>query len=150
MSEALDIDALIEQYVGPVFDETEFVFAADDLATFARACGETAPRFTDPAAPDFQASPTMPTRLQPTRRFPKGFPSIAGLGMDAGKAVQPQAPIRPGVVVTARTHLHEIYTKTGRSGRMVFFVNRMELTDLAGSPLALADTRIVIREKPDA
>ena len=150
MSEALDIDALTKEYVGPIFDETEFVFAAEDLATFARSCGETVPRFIDPADPDFQASPTMPTRLHPPRRFPEGFPTVAGLGMDAGKAIQPLAPIRPGVAVSARTHLHEIYTKTGRSGRMVFFVNRMELYDPNGAALAIADTRIVIREKPNA
>ena len=150
MSEALDIDALTAEYVGPVFDETTFTFVAEDLATFARTCGETASRYIDPSDPDFQASPTMPTRLHPTKRFPDGFPTVAGLGMDAGKAIEPLAPIRPGMPVTAKTHLHEIYTKTGRSGRMVFFVNRTELFDPEGTALAIADTRIVIREKPDA
>lgn len=148
MSEALDLDALTAQFVGPVFDETEYTFKAADLATFALTCGETAGRYTDPADANFQASPTMPTRLHPSRRFPEGFPSVAGLGMDAGKAIEPLAAIRPGVPITAKTHLHEIYAKTGRSGRMVFFVNRMELFDPAGVPLAISDTRIVIREKP--
>lgn len=148
MSEALDLDALTAQFVGPVFDETEYTFAAADLATFAATCGETAARYTDPTHEDFQASPTMPTRLHPSRRFPEGFPSVAGLGMDAGKAIETLAAIRPGVPITAKTHLHEIYAKTGRSGRMVFFVNRMELFDPNGEPLAISDTRIVIREKP--
>lgn len=148
MSEPLDIDALIEQYVGPVFDEKTFVFDAHELADFAKACGETAARYTDPSDSDFQASPTMPTRLHPGSRFPDGFPEVAGLGMDAGKAIQPLAPIRPGTTVTGKTHMHEIYTKTGRSGRMVFFVNRMELFDDEGRPLAVSDSRIVIREKP--
>lgn len=68
--------------------------------------------------------------------------------MDAGKAVAPRAPIRPGVRLTARTHLHDIYTKTGRSGRMTFMVTRMEIYDPDDKLLADADTRIVIREKP--
>lgn len=148
MTQPLDIDALIERYVGPVFDEKTFNFDAQELSEFASACGETASRYTDPADPDFQASPTMPTRLHPGARFPEGFPEVAGLGMDAGKAIQPLAPIRPNVEITGRTHMHEIYTKTGRSGRMVFFVNRMELFDADETPLAVSDSRIVIREKP--
>ena len=48
-----------------------------------------------------------------------------------------------------RTHLHDVYAKTGRSGRMTFLVTRMELYDPDGEQLATADTRIVIRERPD-
>jgi hypothetical protein len=54
------------------------------------------------------------------------------------------------VKLTARTHLHDLYAKTGRSGRMTFMVTRMEIYDPAGTQLATADTRIVIREKPEA
>jgi hypothetical protein len=72
---------------------------------------------------------------------------MPGLGMDAGKAVEAFAPIRPGPK-TSRTHMHDIYTKTGRSGRMIFLVIRMALYDDAGTHLANADTRVVIREKP--
>ena len=60
----------------------------------------------------------------------------------------PKLPIRPGVELTGRTHLHDIYRKTGRSGQMTFFVTRMEIYDHAGTQLATADTRVVIREKP--
>jgi hypothetical protein len=50
--------------------------------------------------------------------------------------------------LTGRSHLHDIYTKSGRSGRMVFFVIRMEISDPAGTRLASADTSVVIRERP--
>ena len=150
MSAPLDVDALKAEFVGKVFDEKNFVFAAEALADYARACGETAARYTDPADPEFQAPPTICTSLQPGRRMPEGFPKIAGLGMDAGKAVAPKAPIRPGVTLTGRSHLHDIYTKTGRSGRMVFFVIRMQVTDPEGTELASADTSVVIREKAEA
>ena len=43
--------------------------------------------------------------------------------------------------------MHDIYTKTGRSGRMVFLVRRMELHDADGTHVANADTRTVIRER---
>ena len=56
--------------------------------------------------------------------------------------------MRAGVPITARTHMHDIYTKSGRSGRMVFFVNRMEFTDAHGNYLGSADTSAVVRERP--
>ena len=68
--------------------------------------------------------------------------------MDAGKRVEWIAPVRAGVTLTGKSHLHDIYTKTGRSGRMVFLVTRMELFDPEGTHVANADTRTVIRERP--
>ena len=81
--------------------------------------------------------------------MPTGFPKVAGLGMDAGKAVTPVAPIRANVELTGKSHMQDIYTKTGRSGRMVFFVIRMEVFDPENTLLASADTSVVIREKPE-
>lgn len=149
MSERLDIDALRERFLGHVFDEQTFTLTAQQIATYARSCGEQAPRYTDPDHPDFQAPPTLPTSFRPTRRLPDDFPKLPGLGMDAGKAVAPKAPIRPGVPLTAKTYLHDVYAKTGRSGRMTFMVTRMDVYDPEQTLLATADTRIVIRERPD-
>ena len=149
MSRQLDLDALRAQFLNEDFDEQTYQVSARDLADYAIACGELAPRYTDPDHPDFQAPPTFPSSLQPGRRLPDGFPKLPGLGMDAGKAVAPKQPIRPGITLTGRTHLHDVYAKTGRSGRMVFFVTRMEIYDPAGLQLATADTRVVITEKPE-
>ena len=148
MSEPLDIDALRSEYLGRVFDEKAFELTPEDIAQYAASCGELAPRHTDPAHPDFQAPPTMAASLQPYNGLPDGFPEIAGLGMDAGRAVTVFKPIRPGVRLNGRTHMHDIYAKTGRSGRMVFFVKRMEVTGPDGECLAHADTSTVIRERP--
>ena len=148
MSRALDVDALRAQFLNRIFDEISLAPSAQDMAVFARCCGETAAHFTDPAHPEFQAPPTFPASFHPGRRLPSGFPELPGLGMDGGKAVRCRAPIRPGVALTARTHLHEIRTKTGRSGRMVFLVNRMEVFDPQDVLLASVDTSIVIRERP--
>ena len=150
MTKPLDIEALRAEFLNTVFDEKQFELTAVDMSNYAVSCGELAPRYTDPNDPDFQAPPTMATCFQPKTRRPKGFPKIAGLGMDAGKAVHAYKPIRAGVRLTGKTHMHDIYTKTGRSGRMVFFVNRMDIFDAEGEQLAWADTSVVIREKPDA
>lgn len=144
---ALDIDALRDEWIGVQFEERAFEIEADAMAEYARACGEIAPVYTDPADADFQAPPTFASSLQRGRGLPENFPKMPGLGMDAGKAVEAFAPIRPGPK-TSRTHMHDIYTKTGRSGRMIFLVIRMALYDDEGTHLANADTRVVIREKP--
>jgi hypothetical protein len=147
-NEPIDVEALREQFLNKVFDEYEFVLDPEDVATYAKTCGETASRFTDPTDPEFQAPPTIASSLHPKTRRPEGFPTFVGMGMDAGKAAAVERPMRPGVPIKARTHMHDIYTKSGRSGRMVFFVNRMEFTDADGNELGYADTSSVIREKP--
>lgn len=150
MSRGLDLEALRERFLGQVFDDQTVRLEAQQIADYAVACGEVAPRYTDPAHPEFQASPTFASSLRPTRRLPEGFPQLPGLGMDAGKSVAPMAPIRPGLALSLRTHLHDAYAKTGRSGRMTFLVTRMEVFDPEGTQLAAADTRIVIRERPES
>lgn len=147
-SQPLDVDALREEFLNVVFDEYELTLEADMLADYAKSCGEIAPKYTDPNDSDFQAPPTIASSFQPKQRYPEGFPTFKGLGMDAGKSVAPTRPMRPGIPISAKTHMHDIYTKSGRSGRMVFFVNRMEFTDPDGTFLGSADTSIVIREKP--
>ncbi|MFT7654737.1 MAG: hypothetical protein ACI9ON_003850 [Limisphaerales bacterium] len=150
MTDPIDVEALREEFLHSVYDEYEFTLDANELADYAQSCGETAAKFIDPSDADFQAPPTIGSSLQPKKRYPKGFPTFKGLGMDAGKAVAPDKPMRAGVPITARTHMHDIYTKTGRSGRMVFFVVRMEFSDENKALLGSADTSIVIREKPQS
>ncbi|MDG2276799.1 MAG: MaoC family dehydratase N-terminal domain-containing protein [Pseudomonadales bacterium] len=144
----IDVEGLRAQFLNVVFDDYVMELEAEKLAAYAKSCGETAAKFIDPADSDFQAPPTIGSSLQPRTRYPEGFPKFKGLGMDAGKAVSPLKPMRAGEPITIRTHLHDIYTKSGRSGRMVFFVNRMEFLDTAGEILGSADTSVVIREKP--
>ena len=142
-----DIEALRSKYLNQEFDEVSFEIEGARFVAYARACGEQDPRFTDLAHPDLQAPPTFVSTLVGGRSRPKDFPKLGGVGMDAGKSVQWMAPIRDGVTLTGKSHLHDIYTKTGRSGRMTFLVTRMELYDGDGVHVANADTRTVIRER---
>ena len=142
-----DIEALKAEYLNHQFDEKTFEVDGEKIAAFAAACGETSRRFTHPAHPDFQAPPTFASSLMAGRNLPEGFPLFGGIALDGGKTVEPHRPIRPGTRLIGRSHVHEIYTKTGRSGRMIFIVSRMELSDPEGDPVATADTRLVVREK---
>ena len=141
-----DIEALREQFLNIEFEESQFKIDGQRFRQYALAAGELDPKFTDSEHPDFQAPPTFVSTLVARRNYPPDFPSLDGVGMDAGKQVEWKAPVRDGVTLTGRSHLHDIYTKTGRSGRMVFLVTRMEIFDEDGTHIANADTRTVIRE----
>ena len=142
-----DIEELREKFLNREFDEKEFEIDSATTIKYAELCGEKAERFLNRDHPDFQAPPTYIASLSGRRSFPHDFPRL-GVGMDAGKGVECLAPIIPDQTLTGRSHLHDIYTKTGRSGRMVFIVTRMELYDEEGVHVANADTRMVVREKP--
>ena len=147
-NEAIDVAALRDQFLGKVFDEYVFTLDPEKLVQYAKSCGETASKYTDPNDPDFQAPPTIASSFNPRQDYPDNFPSFEGLGMDAGKSVELERPMRAGEEITATTALHDIYTKSGRSGRMVFFVNRMTMKNAKGEILGSSDTSVVIREKP--
>ncbi|MBJ39187.1 MAG: hypothetical protein CMD83_12100 [Gammaproteobacteria bacterium] len=145
----VDIEELKEKYLDLEFDRTGFVVDAEQSAAVAKASGETRPELTDTSNPEFEVCAPILASLASARRLPVDFPALGGISMDGGKAVQLLAPVRPGIQLTGRTHLHEIYAKSGRSGRMVFLVSRMELFDDDGNHLATTDSRQVIREKPE-
>jgi len=132
-------------FLNKEFDEMTFELDATRMAEYAKASGELDPKFTDPSFDDFQAPPTFVSTLVGRRYLPVDFPTPEGVGMDAGKYVEWLAPIRGGITLTGKSHLHDIYTKTGRSGRMIFLVTRMELFH-GDQHVANADTRTVFRE----
>jgi acyl dehydratase len=146
----LDIDDLKSKFLDTEFDRKDFELDAEKVRTAAIASGETRPEFTDPSRPDFQVPPAYLCSLAAGRHLPIDFPSLGGIPMDGGKAVTCHAPVPTGAKLTGRTHLHDIYDKKGRSGRMIFIVSRMELYDEAQTHLATTDSRMVIRERPDA
>lgn len=140
-----DIEEVRGKFLDRDFDEKTFYIDPGTTIAYARLCGETAERFVNPEHPDFQAPPTFVASLSGRRALPADFPRF-GFGMDAGKGVECIKPIRPGQTITGRTHLHDIYTKTGRSGRMVFVVSRLQFFDENGEHLANSDSRSVMRE----
>lgn len=146
----VDIEALKAKYLDLEFDTKDFVLDAERLATVARASGETRPEYLDPERTDFQAPPAFVASLAGGRHLPIDFPNLGGIPMDGGKAVTCLAPVKAGIPLTGRTHLHDIYAKSGRSGRMVFVVSRMEIYDPAGVHVATSDSRMVIRERSAA
>jgi len=141
----MDVARLKDDWVGFTFDEVEFDVDHDEALEYAQACGETDPRFTDPTHQDFQAPINFTARFVGRRMFPKDFPRFGKGGFDAGKCVQALAAVRPGERLVARSLLHDIYEKTGRSGGMVFIVHRMEFRNESSELVSVVDWRMVIQ-----
>ncbi len=144
----MEIEDLKRKFLKLNFDEREFRVDEEAIVGFSLACGETAPRFTDPSDPDFQAPPTFPARFHGRRMLPMDIPLGGKIPLDAGKAVMPKKPVRAGTKLVGKSHLHDIYEKTGRSGRMIFLVSRMELFDEEDELACIVDSRMVVRERP--
>lgn len=144
----IDIDELKAKFLNLEFDTKEFELDGQKLQAVAQMCGETLPQYCDPEHADFQALPSFIASLAAGRHLPIDFPRLGGIPMDGGKAVTCHAPVRANTKLTGKTHLHDIYDKQGRSGRMLFMVSRMEIYDEAGTHLASSDSRMVVREKP--
>ncbi len=142
---AIDIAAVKAEYVGHQFDEVEFKIGADAMSEFAIACGETAAHYTKTDDPDFRAVPNYTTRFHGRRSLPKGFPIKMLASFDAGKSVEARGPVHPGDKLTARSHIHDIYEKTGRSGAMLFIVHRMEFSNQRDELVSIVDWRMVVR-----
>jgi hypothetical protein len=141
-----DIQELRERFLNKSFDEKTFNIDPAVTTEYARLSGELSEKYLDTNHPDFQAPPTYLACLSGRRSMPEDFPRF-GFGMDAGKGIECFEPVRPGQALVGRTHLHDIYTKTGRSGRMIFVVTRIEFYDEAGVHVANSDSRSVMREK---
>jgi acyl dehydratase len=140
----LDFDPSI---LGQEFDHavSEPVTAAE-LIEFARALGETSPRYVEPG-PELVGHPTFCLRYKGNKFYPESLPKNINVrtGFDAGKDLELGVPVRPGDAVEVRATLHEVYEKTGRTGSMYFVVLRFTLTNQRGEMLAVIDNRFMHR-----
>jgi hypothetical protein len=140
----VDIAAVREQWVGRVFQELDLVVDRDRMLEWAVTCGETDPRFVDSEHPDFQASTAFPTHINAARMLPDDFTQLgSGRGIDGGKSIEWHRPMRVGDRLHATVQIADVYEKTGRSGTMVFIVNRMTFTDADGELVATVDWRMI-------
>ena len=139
----MDVADIKAKYVGHEFDESRFRLKPEQMQAFAEACGETDPRFVDPVHPDFQAVPTYTTRFHGRRQLPEDFPMEIIRSFDGGKCVEPKLPIRATDELKAKSHIHDIFEKTGRSGGMMFVVHRMEFFNQQDELVSIVDWKLI-------
>ena len=141
-----DLASIRQDWVGVEFDWATFEMKPDEMIAWAEACGEKDPRFIDQEHSDFQAHPGFTTHCMSGRVFPENFPQIGGgVGIDGGKRVEVHAPIRAGDTLTATTTIADIFDKTGRSGTMIFIVQRMEFRNDDSELVSTVDWKMIKR-----
>lgn len=133
----------LKKWIGVEFDAAEFEVKPEEVVSYAKAVGETEPRFTDPEHPDFQAPPTFTAKFTSRRAMPADWPRFGRRGFDAGKRVVCHAAVRPGGKLVGHSRIADVYEKTGRSGAMVFVVHRMEFRDESDELRSVVDWRMV-------
>jgi len=137
------LDEVKKKWEGVEFDLATFEVTEQKMLAWAEALGEQDPRFIDPSHRDFQAHPTFCTHLVSRRILPEDFPVLGSSGIDGGKAIELHVPVRCGDTLEAVAAVAEIYPKTGRSGTMVFVVQRMSFTNQNGETVATVDWRMI-------
>lgn len=143
----VDIEQIRRDWVGRVFQEYDFYADPERVLEWAIAAGETDPRFVDPEHPDFQVSTGFPTHVNIARMLPDDFPEFgSGRGIDGGKSITWHRPMRVGERLRADVQIADVYAKTGRSGTMVFIVNRTTFRDPEGNAVATVDWRSIRQE----
>jgi hypothetical protein len=130
--------------IGSEFDFTVFEpVTSDEILEYSAASGE--PSALPDEADGVVAPPTFVVRLRGQRFMPASLAEIGRHGLDAGKEIELGVPIRAGDVLAARSTVHAIYEKTGRSGTMTFLVLRTAVTNQRDEQVAIIDQKMMFR-----
>jgi acyl dehydratase len=136
--------------IGVEVETGRFVVEAAQIRAFCEATGETNPLYTDPevAAAGPHGAIIAPPAFYGAMRLSQGLDPKLVFGnvtFHAGQRCEFHEPLRAGDTIIARTKVHEIYEKTGRTGRMVFLVRRTTYSNQDEKTVALVDNSMVYR-----
>ena len=123
------------------------------ILRYCRATGITSPIHTDEKAARVAGYRGLVAPIAMyTSIVRSNLPDIklefGGTLLFGGSSIEALAPVCAGDVVKATTHLKEVYTKTGRSGTMVFIVWEASLTNERGERVGVAQQSYVKRGDP--
>ena len=137
---AMDLD---RSSVGTEFDRTVLdPVTEEEIHEYASFTGEPVTADDDGC---IIAPPSFVLRMRGKRFMPRNLPDLGRSGFDAGKDMELGVPLRPGDVLTSVSTVHDLYEKTGRSGRMAFIVLRSTITNQQGEQVAIIDQRMMFR-----
>lgn len=118
----------------------------EEIIAYARAMGETNPLYVDEVAakagpygdiiapPGFYHSMRFSQMPDPRVQF-----GDRNAGYIAGQSIQYFEPVRAGDTISARSQVADVYTKTGRTGALVFVVRRTTYTNQHGRTVMIVD-----------
>ncbi len=129
----------------------QFEVTKERIFAFCKALGETNPLYTDETA---AAAGPYGGIIAPPMFYVAAPRNVGGLdpkvtygntSFNAGQHCEFQEPMRPGDTISATVSIHDIYEKTGRTGRMLFVVRRTQLKNQRGELVAVIDSSTVHR-----
>ena len=119
-----------------------FEVTKEQIKAFSQSIGDSNPIFNDQAAAraagyaDVVAPPTFCTLMVHQVKLPDIKLNFGRNRRHAGQRVQPRKSIVAGDMLTASSHLKDVYPKTGRSGTMVFIVWETTFRNQSGEVVA--------------
>ena len=119
-----------------------FTVTEEAILRFAECTGETSPLFTDNEGAEASelggliAPPTFCNLFISAAERPDIELEFGDTGFFAGQAIDCLGVVRPGDVLSATTALRDVYSKTGRSGTMVFAVWETTFTNQRGEAVS--------------
>lgn len=137
--------------IGVEVESGRFEVTKEQILAYCEAVGETNPLYTDEEAAKagpyggLIAPPSFYTSMR-SGQGPDPKLVYGNTTFNAGQRCEFLAPIRPGDVITSYSKVHEIYQKTGRTGRMVFLVRRATYKNQNGEIAGIADNSMVYRQ----
>ena len=103
---------------------------AGHVRRFAEAIGDPNPRWSREAPPTFLvALASASTHLDDAEDFGKGW-------LNGGNRFEYLAPVMIGDEITARSHVADVYDKSGASGDLLFIVSETQYTNQRGELVA--------------
>src|SRR5690606_13304705 len=114
----------------------------EHIEEYCRSMGETNPLYLDEAAAaegpygGIVAPPGLLNAML-QGRAPDPKVRFGNTQFMAGNRLEYLAPVRPGDVISGFASIKEVYEKTGRSGRMVFVVNRTRYANQRGEDVGV-------------
>lgn len=113
------------------------------ILEFCKVVGEQNPLHTDEEAArrkgfrSLVAPPTLPLIYHPYRSLPDIALDFPGVMTNGGQSIEVLKPVQAGDSLEVKVCLKDVYTKTGRSGTMVFVVWEATYTNQVGVIVAV-------------
>ncbi|MBI4336571.1 MAG: MaoC family dehydratase N-terminal domain-containing protein [Chloroflexi bacterium] len=138
--------------LGKDFPAGSFTITKEQVLAYCRIIGETNPLYLDEQEarrrghPALLAPPLMCPLFARDLDRPQVKLNFGRMRMHAGQALESFHPIYAGDTITASVHLADVYTKTGRSGTMVFIVWETVFVNQQGERVAVSRDSHMVRE----
>ena len=155
MSERDQIDSIEfeKSVIGVDVQLGAYQVTSEEIIAYARALGETNPLYLDKEAartgphgaiiapPGFYTSMRFARAPDPKVRF-----GNSNMGYMAGQHIEYFEHIRAGDTISASGRVTDVYTKTGRSGKLVFVVRRTTYCNQRGRTVMVVESSNVRSE----